>query len=108
MPGRTDLLAAPGRLVRALCAILVLATAVVAQTPEETAAFKRWDALATTAEAEVADATTSTDDLDRLREQLVVQRGEIVAVEQQNQPAVDELNQRLKALGPPPAEGRGP
>ena len=105
MPGRTDLLAAPGRLVRALCAILVLATAVVAQTPEETAAFKRWDALATTAEAEVADATTSTDDLDRLREQLVVQRGEIVAVEQQNQPAVDELNQRLKALGPPPAEG---
>lgn len=105
MPARTELAAALRRGVLALCALVAFATAVAAQTPEELVAFKHWDEVSTAAEAKVADPETSTDALEILREQLVEQRGKIVAVEQRNQPAVTELNQRLQALGPAPAEG---
>lgn len=105
MRARTDLRAAVRRGVLVLCAVLALATATAAQTAEETTAFKRWDEVATAAQAEVEDAATTTDALEALREKLVAQRSEIIAVEQRNQPAVDELNQRLAAIGPPPAEG---
>jgi len=105
MPGRIEPLSALRRVGLAACAALVLACAAAAQTPEEVAAFNRWDEAAAAAEAQVGDATTTTDDLEALRERLVTQRSEIVAVEQRNQPAIDELNQRLQALGPAPAEG---
>jgi small-conductance mechanosensitive channel len=112
MPGRTEVAVDLRRGVRALRAlalvVLLLAAAAVAQAQapvDPAAAAKRWDEVASAAEARVADETTTTDDLEALREQLVAQRSEIGAVEQQNQPAVDELNQRLQALGPPPAEG---
>ena len=61
--------------------------------------------FASSAEKLVADESASTEALEDLRDGLVAQRSEIIAVEQRNQPAVDELNQRLQALGPAPAEG---
>ncbi len=93
-----------------LCALIAIATAAMAtvaaaQSAGESAAFKHWDEVATAAQAEVDDETTSTDALEELRERLVAQRSELAAIEQRNQPAVDELNQRLAAIGPAPAEG---
>ena len=105
MPGRTDGAAVLRGLVLALCAVIVFATGVLAQTPEEAAAFKRWEALASAAETQVAEDSTTTDELEVLREKLVAQRSEILAVEKNNQPTVGELNQRLQAIGPAPAEG---
>lgn len=109
MRAPTDGRAPLGRVVLALCMALALAAALAtggrAQTPDETASFKRWDVQATAAEKMVADEDTPTDALETLRETLVVQRSEIAEVEQRNQPAVDELDQRLQALGPAPAEG---
>lgn len=107
MPAWPDLLRAPRRGLLVLCALLAFATALAAQTAEETAAFKRWDEAATAIEQRLADETTTTEALEALREKLVAQRSEIVAVEQKNHPIVAELNQRLEALGPAPAEGAG-
>jgi potassium-dependent mechanosensitive channel len=89
-------------LVLALLAGL-LAGAAGAQTDAEA---KRWDGVATTAEERIADPATSTDQLNELRERLVGQRNAISAAEQAAKPAVDELNQRLQAIGPAPAEGQ--
>ena len=74
MPGRTDGAAVLRGLVLALCAVIVFATGVLAQTPEEAAAFKRWEALASAAETQVAEDSTTTDELEVLREKLVAQR----------------------------------
>ena len=57
------------------------------------------------AEALVDDPETPTEALEALREELVAQRSEALAAEQERQPPVDELNKRLQALGPAPAEG---
>ena len=56
----------------ALVALTVLLTvsAAVAQTPEESEAFKRWDRVATAAEGTIADTETTTDELETLREVL--------------------------------------
>ncbi len=107
MRARTKPAATLRGLVLALCcalALLLAAGAVRAQG-SDAEAFKRWDEVATFAETQVAEESTPTDDLEALRERLVVQRSEIVAVEQRNKPVVDELNQRLQTLGPPPAAG---
>ncbi len=56
-------------------------------------------------EAQLEDPTISTPELDVLRDQLVAQRSSAAAAEKAAQPAVDELQKRLDALGPAPAEG---
>lgn len=95
-----------GRLLGALLLVVTLAGAALAQDPPSVAEqAKTWDALASRAEATVADPDTPTDELEALRENLIAQRGEILAVEAAGQPAVDELNARLSTLGPPPADG---
>jgi potassium efflux system protein len=106
MPGRTEG-TGPGALVRALLLLALLALPAAAQEPAAAngGLVGRWDAFATNAEATIADPDTSTEALEALRERLVAQRGETLAAEQQGQPAVAELNQRLEALGPAPAEG---
>jgi potassium efflux system protein len=101
----TEIVTWPRRVLPALLAALFVATAAAAQTSDDAAAFKRWDDIASAAETAVNDETTPTETLEKLRETLAAQRSAIVAVEQSHQPAVDELKQRLQALGPPPAEG---
>jgi potassium-dependent mechanosensitive channel len=105
MSGWRDL--RPGRLVPALLLLVALATAALAQTGAEIDAerAKRWDAAATHAESLVNDPAIDTDTLQSLRDELVKQRAEVLAAEQERQPALDELNIRLQALGPVPAEG---
>ena len=101
-------IAAGGRLVAAALLLLVaLAAAAQAQTTAEADAerAKRWDATATRAEQLVNDPETSTEALETLREELVAQRADALAAEKERQPPVDELNKRIEALGPPPAEG---
>jgi len=100
-------LADAGRLVAAALLLLALASAALAQTDADADAerVKRWDATATRAESLVNDPETPTDALDALREELVAQRTDTLAAEKERQPPVDELNKRLQALGPPPAEG---
>lgn len=89
--------------------ILLVATlaAAVAQAPTESDAerAKRWDTVATAGEEMLADPDVASEDLEAMRDRLAAQRGEILGVEQSGQPAVDELNKRIQALGPPPAEG---
>ena len=106
MPGR----ASPYRprallLAAALLAALFAAGAVRAQAQDEPSPAPAWDRVSTNAEERVADADTSTPALDQLREQLVQVRSEALEVERAAEPAVNELNERVKALGPPPAEG---
>jgi hypothetical protein len=110
MPGRTDRRSGRRRLAPALLLLFaLLVPPAAAQQPSDAGGgdVAAWNALATSAEATVADADTPTDVLEALREKLVVQRAETLAAEQQGQPLVTELNQRLQALGPPPAEGTG-
>jgi potassium-dependent mechanosensitive channel len=99
-------LAGAGRLLAAALLFLTLATAALAQDASELEErVKRWDATATRAEGLVNDPETSTEALEALREELVAQRAEALEAEKERQPAVDELNTRIEALGPPPAEG---
>jgi small-conductance mechanosensitive channel len=93
--------------VLALVVLAIAAAGAWAQTPAEVDAARqaRWTAAAESADETVNDQSTSTEALEQLREQLVKQRSEALAAEQERQPPVNELNQRLQALGPAPAEG---
>jgi hypothetical protein len=109
MPGPAEA-RSPGRLAAVLlCLCLALfATLPAAAQPQEEdekAAAARWAAYATDVQDRIADPGISTEALDVIRDELVRQRGEMVQAEQAAQPAVSELNQRLQAIGPPPAEG---
>lgn len=106
MPGPAEL----ARRCRLGLAALLLALAAVTAVPvgaEESDAARaaRWAAFATEAQDRIAAPDTPTETLEAIRAQLVVQRGEALELEQAKQPAVDELNKRIAALGPPPAEG---
>jgi small-conductance mechanosensitive channel len=95
------------RILLALLVVVVIAAGARAQTPAEIDAERqaRWTATADRGDETVNDQGVSTEALERLRESLVKQRSEALAAEQERQPLVDELNQRLQALGPAPAEG---
>ena len=47
----------------------------------------------------IADPGTTTAELEVMRERLVVQRNEALAAQKELQPALDELNARINALG---------
>ena len=100
-------LPAAGRLIAVALLLVMLAVAALAQGPGEVDAerAKRWDEVATRAEMLVNNPDTPTEALETLRLELVTQRSEALAAEQERQPPVDELNKRLHALGAPPAEG---
>lgn len=104
MSARTDLGrgGVPARLVAALLLCLTLALPAAAQ-PNDRANV--WDATATRIEEQVNDASTSTAVLDVMRAELVKIRDEAAGVQKQQEPAIADLDGRLKALGPPPAEG---
>ena len=112
MPGRADPRRGPAG---AVLALLLLAGLILAGLPgggaqaqdevDNTGRAEAWAAYASDAEKIVANPDAPTEELEALRERLVAQRSEALAAEQQQQPAVDELDQRLQALGPPPAEG---
>jgi potassium efflux system protein len=53
----------------------------------------------------IADPGTTTPELEVMREDLVKQRNAALETQKELQPAVDEINARIKALGEPPAEG---
>ncbi|MFT3972976.1 MAG: DUF3772 domain-containing protein [Amaricoccus sp.] len=91
-----------GQLLAALLVWLTLALPLAAQ-PNDRANV--WDATATRIEERVNDADTSTSVLDLMRAELVQIRDEAVQVQKQQEPALADLNGRLKALGDPPAEG---
>jgi potassium-dependent mechanosensitive channel len=108
MPSRAEPIR--GRVAAVLAAVLLLASlagAALAQSPAEIDAerAKRWDAVASRAETLVNDPETQTEVLETLREELVAQRSDALAAEQERKPPVDELNKRMAALGPPPVEG---
>ena len=88
--------------------LLALAVAALAQAPAEDDAerAKRWDAVGDQRRgADQRPRHARPRSSRRCASALVAQRSEALAAEQERQPAVDELNQRLQALGPPPAEG---
>ncbi len=95
-------------LLRALLILLLLGSGggtAHAQQPVTDAQIADWQSTNTFAQKRVEDATTSTPELEVLREQLVRLRGEAQAAEQGQQGPVDDLNKRIEALGPAPAEG---
>ena len=67
--------------------------------------FADIDALALEAEAMVADPTSSEAELQQMRDQLASARNSIFDLQGSRQGVVTELQTRLDALGPPPAEG---
>ena len=94
------------RLAAALLLLLALPPAAFGQaTGPDADRAQAWDATATRAEKLLNDPDTSTEALETLREELVAQRADIIAGEHARQPAVDELNKRIEAIGPAPAEG---
>lgn len=107
MRGRTE----PGlhRIAAALLAagltVWLLASAAAAQDEQVSRPAAGWDAAASAADERIGDPATTTSELDALREGLVQLRGEAVEAEKAAQPAIDELQKRLDALGPPPPEG---
>ena len=90
-------LPAAGRLIAAALLPVMLAVAALAQGPGEVDAerAKRWDEVATRAEMLVNNPDTPTEALETLRLELVTQRSEALAAEQERQPPVDELDKRL-------------
>lgn len=90
------------RLLAALLVLLALALPLAAQ-PNDRANV--WDATATRIEERVNDPATPTGFLDVMRAELVQIRDEATAVQKQQEPAISDLTDRLKALGEPPAEG---
>ncbi|MFO1141751.1 MAG: DUF3772 domain-containing protein [Amaricoccus sp.] len=106
MPGPAELAGRCRLGLAALLLVLVAAAALPAGAEESDAArAARWAAFATEAQDRITAADTPTETLEAIRVQLVEQRGEALALEQAKQPAVDELNKRIQAIGPPPAEG---
>ncbi|HET9069428.1 MAG TPA: DUF3772 domain-containing protein, partial [Amaricoccus sp.] len=53
----------------------------------------------------IADPDTSTAELEVMRDRLATERAEALEAQKQAQPAVSEIEARIKALGDPPAEG---
>jgi small-conductance mechanosensitive channel len=100
MCGRAERRAGP---LAALLLLALLAAPAAAQAPSSRATA--WESTAAAAEKVVADPGTTTPELEALRERLVRQRTEAQEQERANAPNVEELNRRLEALGPPPAEG---
>ncbi|HMQ92971.1 DUF3772 domain-containing protein [Amaricoccus sp.] len=66
---------------------------------------KSTDVLADRAEERIGDETIPTPALESLRAELVTHRDKLQQMEAQLTSPVDDLNDRIKALGPPPAEG---
>ncbi len=85
--------------------VLLAAAPALAQTGGDDRGTAIWDATATRIEARIGDPDITTAELEALREQLVGQRAQALAAEQKLTPPIDELNNRLKSLGAPPAEG---
>jgi small-conductance mechanosensitive channel len=93
---------AVARLLAALLVWIALALPAGAQPNDRS---NVWDATATRIEERVNDASTPTPVLEALRAELVRIRDEALAVQKEQEPAISDLNGRLKALGEPPAEG---
>ncbi|HVL20202.1 MAG TPA: DUF3772 domain-containing protein [Amaricoccus sp.] len=94
-----------GAVTRLLAALLVLVALVLPLAAQPKDQANDWDATATRIEERVNDASTPTAFLDVMRAELVQIRDEASAVQKQQEPVISDLDGRLKALGPPPAEG---
>ena len=107
MPGPADR-RPPGRgfaVLLTFCLALFAALPAAAQPSDEQAAAAQWAAYATDVQDRIDDPEISTEALEVIRDELVRQRGEMLTVEEAAQPKVNELNQRLQAIGPAPPEG---
>ncbi len=93
-------------ILRALCIGLVLAlglgTGTAAQTAPDVAA---WDEAIEAGTALLAEPDASTVELELLRDRLLRMRSAAIEQEAAAAPRVADINARLQALGPAPAEG---
>jgi potassium efflux system protein len=67
-----------------------------------------WDGVLSRAESRIGAPGVTAAELDALRARMVQLRSEAQTAAQAMQPSIDELNKRLQALGPAPAEGAAP
>jgi small-conductance mechanosensitive channel len=91
------------RLALAALAFLVLAAAPA--TAQGQSRASAWESASSAAEKVIANEGTPTPELEALRGRLVQLRTEAQEQERAAAPNVQELNKRLAALGPAPAEG---
>lgn len=105
MSARIDPRTRGGAVARLLAALLVLVALALPLAAQPNDRANVWDATATRIEEQINDSSTSTGLLDVMRAELVQIRDEASAVQKQQEPATSDLDGRLKALGPPPAEG---
>jgi small-conductance mechanosensitive channel len=90
------------RLALAVLAFVLAAAPAAAQDQSRASA---WESASSAAEKVIADGNTPTPELEALRGRLVQLRTEAQEQEHTAAPNVQELNKRLEALGPAPAEG---
>ncbi len=109
MHGRTERAPGTQRLIRWLQAagffLLMAASALAQQPADDQREAAIWDAVAARIEAQIDDPATSTAELEALRDQLSRQRESALAAEKSLAPPIEDLKNRLSALGPPPAQG---
>ncbi|HRO11450.1 MAG TPA: DUF3772 domain-containing protein [Amaricoccus sp.] len=93
-------------LARALAALTLLVLILLAGPGlAQNAAAEADDSPAARIDRLIADPDTSTAELEVMRDRLVTQRNDALAAQKELQPALDEVNARVAALGEPPAEG---
>ncbi len=96
----------PVRVLIVLCAAVLAAPEVIAQSNEDPAAdVAQWQARLTRANALASAEATETARLDTLRSELAGQRSDIAQLVEERQNRVDELRAQIDALGPVPEDG---
>ncbi len=92
-------------LFTALATVVALGLPALAQDSFDAATADTWAATATRAEGVLEAKLASTPALENLRADLVTQRAEALAVEEEAARKVDALQAQLDALGPAPEDG---
>jgi len=92
-------------LFTALATVLALGLPALAQDSFDAALADTWAATATRAEGVLEAKLASTPALENLRTDLVTQRAEALAVEEEAAKKVTALQAQLEALGPAPEDG---
>lgn len=93
-------------LVVSLFMAMALAVPAQAQDTLSDADYTSWQALATSVEKSVSDATADDKTLNSERQQIVAWRDRLQAGTNANAARIASLRDQISALGPPPAEGQ--